>query len=265
MKNPTHVIYHGGCPDGFAAAYAVWKKLTNNCEYIPGFFGQPLPVLPSDARVLVLDFSFSRDAALALAGKVYEIKLLDHHVTAAENLQGIPWCEFDLEHSGAYLAWKYMHGEPVPELIKYVEDRDLWRFQLPYSREVAAALGSYKRDFVVWEGISQMGMDKLKLDGGVILRFQAQKVEEMVANARWMDFDGYRVPVANASVFFSEVGDRLCQIHPDVPFSIYYYDRADGKRQWGLRSPGRFDVSALAKDHGGGGHPGAAGFVTENK
>lgn len=261
MKNPTHVIFHGGCPDGFGAAWAVWKKLGNNCEYIPGFYGQQLPVLPPDARVLVLDFSFARDVALSLAGKVYEIKLLDHHITAANSLNDIPWCTFDMEHSGAYLAWDYIHGEPVPDFIKYIEDRDLWAFKLPYSREFSAALGSYKRDFIIWEGLAEMGMDKLKLDGGVILRFQAQKVEEMAANFRWMDFDGHRVPVANASVLFSEVGDKLCQQHPEAPFSVYYYDRQDGKRQWGLRSPGRFDVSTLAKAHGGGGHPGAAGYV----
>lgn len=261
MKNPTHVLYHGSCPDGFGAAWAVWRKLTTNCEYIPCVYGQPLPKLPSDARVLVLDYSFSREDALALADKVYEIKLLDHHQTAADALKGIPWCHFDMSHSGAYLAWEYIHGEPVPDFIKYIEDRDLWRFQLPYSREFSAALGSYPRVFTVWETLYEMGMDKMKLDGGPILRFQAQKVEEVCASAIWKNIGGCRIPVVNASVLFSEVVDRLCVLHPNAPFAAYYYDRQDGKRQWGLRSPGRFDVSAIAKNNGGGGHPGASGFV----
>lgn len=265
MKNPTHVLYHGNCPDGFGAAWSVWKKLTNNCTYIPCVFGQPLPKLPSDARVLVLDFSFKRDVAETLARKVYEVKLLDHHQTAADALKDLPWCEFDMSHSGAYLAWKYIHESEPPDFIKYIEDRDLWAFRLPYSREVAAALASYPRVFTVWEAIAEMGMDKLKLDGGTILRFQAQKVEEICEQAMWKDIGGYKVPVVNVSTLFSEVVDRLCVLHPNVPFSAYYYDRPDGKRQWGLRSPGRFDVSAIAKNKGGGGHPGAAGFVEDIK
>ena len=55
-------------------------------------------------------------------------------------------------------------------------------------------------------------------------------------------------------------------MYPDAPFAGYYFDRlADGKRQWGLRSRLSslfdFDVSAVAMQMGGGGHPGAAGWV----
>ena len=72
---------------------------------------------------------------------------------------------------------------------------------------------------------------------------------------------GYTVPIANATVFFSEVGDELCRRFPDAPFAAYYMDREDGLRQWGLRARGGFDTSAVAKKFGGGGHPGASGFT----
>lgn len=261
MKNPTHVLYHGGCPDGFGAAWAAWRTLKTSAKYIPCFFGQPLPELPMDARILILDFSYPKAQAVELASKVKEIFVLDHHQTAAEDLAGLPWAKFDMDHSGAYLAWVHFHGTPAPEFVLYLEDRDLWLFKMPYSREVAAALTSYPMDFVVWEGLSSMGMEKLKLDGGVILRYENQIVSVMASRAFWKEIGGHRVPVANAPILFSQVGDKLCQLHPEAPFAAYYYDRADGKRQWGLRSPGRFDVSAVAKTLGGGGHPGAAGFV----
>lgn len=263
VKEPTHVIYHGNCPDGYGAAWAAWKKLTTKAQYIPGHYGKPLPELPKDARVLMIDYSCPRAQALELKSKVAEFQILDHHKTAADALSDLEFTKFDLDHSGAYLSWVHFHGEPAPDFIKYIEDRDLWRFKLPYSREVAAAMGSYPMDFVVWEGIAECGMEKLKLDGGVILRFQKQKVEEMVARSFKMEIGGHLVPVANASILFSEVGDRLCMLNPDAPFSAYYYDRPDGKRQWGLRSPGRFDVSKIAVAMGGGGHPGASGFVED--
>lgn len=259
----THVIYHGGCPDGFGAAWAAWKALADRAVYIPGFFNQPLPELPRHAKVLIVDFSYPRKMAEQLAASVESVRILDHHQTAMDDLKGLSWATFDLEHSGAYLSWAHFFGTPVPEFVLYLEDRDLWRFQLPYSREVAAALGSYPMKFDVWEAIYGMGFEKLKLDGGVILRYQRMKIDEMTVRVAWRFFDGHKVPFVNATVMYSEVGDRLCQMFPDAPFAAYYYDRADGKRQWGLRSPGRVDVSEIAKRRGGGGHPGAAGFVED--
>lgn len=261
MKEPTHVVYHGHCPDGYGAAWAAWKALADRATYIPAMYDQPLPAFPRHAKVLFVDFCPSRGIALALAPSVEEVMVLDHHKTSAEAMEGVSWAHFDMDHSGAYLAWVHFHGEPAPDFVKYLEDRDLWRFKLPYSREIAAALGSYPMTFEVWSMIAEMGMEKLKLDGGVILRYQSKKIDEMCSRVAWKDFDGHKVPVVNATVLFSEVGDKLCQIYPDVPFSAYYYDRADGRRQWGLRSPGRFDVSEVARKRGGGGHPGAAGFT----
>lgn len=258
---PTHLIYHNNCPDGYGAAFAVWKKYTDTVEYIPCSYGWPVPKLPFEARVLIADFSFPKDVLLGMAQKVQELKLVDHHQSAYDMLKDVPFCEFDMSHSGAYLAWKFIHGTEPPDFIKYIEDRDLWKFDLPFSKEFSAGLGSYPRDFVVWETLAEMGMEKLKLDGGTILRAQGQKVNEIIEQAFWKDIGGHRVPVVNATVYFSEVGDKLCQMHPTAPFAAYFFDRADGKRQWGLRSPGRMDVSKIAKSLGGGGHPGAAGFT----
>jgi len=265
MKDYTHVIYHGGCPDGFGAAWAAWKTLADRAVYIPAVYDQALPELPRHAKVLFVDFCYPKDKMVDIASRVKSIQVLDHHQSSADGMKGIPWAHFDMEHSGAYLSWVHFFGEPAPDFVKYLEDRDLWRFDMPYSREIAAALGSYPMSFEVWEAIATMGMEKLKLDGGIILRYQARKIDEMTARVMWKDFDGHRVPVANASVLFSEVGDKLCNLYPDVPFAAYFFTRADGKIQWGLRSPGRFDVSEIAKRRGGGGHPGAAGFVEDKK
>jgi nanoRNase/pAp phosphatase (c-di-AMP/oligoRNAs hydrolase) len=41
---------------------------------------------------------------------------------------------------------------------------------------------------------------------------------------------------------------------------IWYYDAATGRANVSLRSIGDYDVSAIAKAFGGGGHKNAAGF-----
>ena len=86
-------------------------------------------------------------------------------------------------------------------------------------------------------------------------------VEMMADQATVRQVGGHTVPVVNATAYFSEVGEVLCMRFPDAPFTAYYFDRADGKRQWGLRSRGGFDVSEVAKTYGGGGHAAAAGFT----
>ncbi len=265
MTDYTHVLYHGACPDGFGAAWAAWKKFGNVPKYIPVQPGDPAPDLPVDADVLMVDVAYPKDIHLELKGKVKSLTVVDHHVTNLEGLGNLQNVHIDMSHSGATLAWMFLHpGKPIPELLLYVEDRDLWRFKLPDSREFSAALSSYEKKFDLWEILSTMGSDKLKHDGGPILRAEARMIEDILENAFMTKIDGHEVPVVCTSILRSQVGDRLCQIHPTVPFSAYFFVKKNPKNQmlrcWGLRSPGRFDVSVIAKKFGGGGHSGAAGF-----
>lgn len=260
----THVLYHSNCYDGFGAAWAAWLALGRNAEYLPVTHGDSPPDLPSDARVLIVDFSYPRDELLALRDSVGSLYVLDHHKTAEAALAGLDFAHFDMAHSGAYLSWRHFWPDAeVPAFVLLLEDRDLWRFELPGSREFNAALRSYPFDFETWADISEAGVDDLMAEGHVVLQHQDQMVEMMCEQAVWRDVGGEVVPVVNATLYFSEVGDALCRKFPGAAFAAYYLDRADGKRQWGMRSRNGFDVSEVAKMYGGGGHAAAAGFVTE--
>jgi hypothetical protein len=70
------------------------------------------------------------------------------------------------------------------------------------------------------------------------------------------------VPIVNApQVDISELVGFLCN---GETFAMGWWQRSDGKFSVSLRSRGDFDVSELAKAHGGGGHRNAAGFLTES-
>ncbi|GAB4280171.1 MAG: DHH family phosphoesterase [Oscillatoriaceae cyanobacterium] len=256
---PTYILYHGHCYDGFGAAWAAWKALGDNAQYIGVNYGEPQPEIPDNAAVFIVDFSYPRDVLLELKERSSSLLVLDHHKTAQEDLRELDFAVFDMQKSGAMLAWEFWHpGEPIPELISYIQDRDLWRFELPQSREVFVALTSYPMEFQVWDSLD---VGFLKTEGAPILRFQQQTVKNICRNAFYRDVGGYNIPVVNATAFFSDVAHELCCRYPEAAFTAYYYDRKDGKRQWGLRSEGDFDVSAVAKKLGGGGHRNAAGFV----
>lgn len=260
----THVVYHRNCPDGYTAAWVAWRRLGDAAQYIPAQYGDPVPDLHEGAHVLIVDFSYRRDVLETLAGKVASLTLLDHHKSAAEDLRDFPGAMFDLAHSGAYLAWKYFYPlEIPPSIVNYVEDRDLWKFEYAHSREVSAYLESFDYKFGLWDHAHDQIMiafPSVVAEGTAILRTKKRLVKKMAENHMFRHIGGYRVPIANASCYFSEVGEELCYLYPDAPFSAYYFDRSDGKRQWGLRSRGGFDVSAVAKALGGGGHAAAAGF-----
>lgn len=266
----TYVLYHAHCPDGFGAAWAAWTRLGDDARYFPVSFDEALPEMDEGSRVVIADFSYPKDVLLELASKMNEVVVLDHHRSAARNLSGLPSLEavergesalgvrFDMDKSGAVLAWEFFHPQKaVPLLLRYVEDKDLWRFQLDDSRAVSAALSSYPKRFELWQGLR---LDELKQEGKVLLRLLDRWVKRLVASAYWREVGGYRVPVVNTPMLGSDVGNRLCQTFPEAPFAACYSDHDERTRHWELRSIGEFDVSEVAQGLGGGGHRNASGF-----
>ena len=62
--------------------------------------------------------------------------MIDHHASAAKDLDG--WFNprfdsvFDMQKSGAMLAWDYFFpAQEAPEIVRYVQDRDIWTKALP--------------------------------------------------------------------------------------------------------------------------------------
>jgi len=272
MITPTCIIYHANCPDGFTAAWAAWKRYGDIPVYLSANYGDDLPGqeqlghdLDQADHILILDFSWPRARLEDLARRVGSVRVLDHHATAQEALRDLPWATFDMNRSGAGITWDDLHESPRPRLIDYIEDRDLWRFKLTGSREVSQWVRSWPFNFETWDRLQLrlwQDLDGVIDEGKSLLRFQDQQVAYMADRFRWAEIGGHRVPVANATCFFSEVGEELCHRHPEAPFAAYYMDRGDGKRQWGARSLG-FDCSVVAKALGGGGHPTAAGWVED--
>ena len=145
--NPL-VIYHGKCPDGFGAALAAWLYFEGQGEYLGVSHGkvttlEDLPALEGRA-VYILDFSFEASLMQGIDERAAKLVLLDHHQSAADKL-GRFQCRcgavhFDMSQSGAMLSWKFFFPEqPVPDLIRYVQDRDLWHWAFPESA-VSSAL-----------------------------------------------------------------------------------------------------------------------------
>lgn len=285
---PPYVIYHDPCPDGFGAAYSAWRYFGKHAVYVPAVHGQPLPTFEEGTDLYFVDYVPVRPLMLELAQKHREIVVIDHHIGAAKELGLAPYENgvclphiskhvsnveviFDNDHSGSFLTWTYFHGEAsMPELIRYIEDRDLWRNKLHRTQEISAALNTYPFSFEVWDAVMMepLAFNNLANEGKGILRYHNGKTEEFTRSARkamisvFGSMEFHTVPAVNAPYFFSsDLGNRLLSVYPDAPFSASYRDEKDGSRSWSLRSEdGRVDVQQVASALGGGGHRNASGF-----
>lgn len=279
-------IWHGNCQDGFGAAWAVRYALGDTVEFHPGVY-QDAPPDVTGRDVIMVDFSYKRPVIEDMARKARSILILDHHKSAKEELQHLyiapawnVWRElidnkylpmssavrcvvqFDMERSGAGMAWDYfVPDQPRLPLINHIEDRDLWRFKLPRTRAIAAALFSYPYDFETWDGLMQPNrLDLLNAEGAAIERKHHQDIDNLLPVVRReMTIGDTRMPVACLPITLaSDAGHRMASEAAGV--AACYWDTSDG-RVFSLRSTDTGpDVSAIAKQYGGGGHAHAAGF-----
>ena len=251
--SPDVVLYHAECMDGFGAAWALWKRFPQ-ARFIPVKHGFPQPEGIDEQHVVMVDFSYPREAILAMADRTASLQILDHHITAKSALADLPFAYFDMDRSGAVLAWEWAHAEPVPWLLQYVQDKDLWQWQLPHSRQISSALASYPFDFATWD---QFQFETLKIEGTGILRMENNLIDKLVQDSIMVSLSGYSVPAVHSPVLASQIGERLAAHHA---FGVIWHEK-DGRRYFSLRSQaGGISVSEIAAQYGGGGHTHAAGF-----
>jgi hypothetical protein len=250
---PNLILYHGDCADGFGAAWAIWKRYPN-ARYLPVKHGEPPPADLAGQHIVIVDFSYARPVLEEMARDAGSLVVLDHHITAETTLADLPYAYFDLKKSGAVLGWEWAHDEPAPWLLRYIQDKDLWHWALPNSREISAALASYPFEFELWDSFQQRELER---DGRAILRYENELVGKLASLAVPMQFEGVTVPAVHSPVLTSQIGERLSAHHP---FCLIWHDR-NGRRYYSMRSrEDGTDVGTIAASFGGGGHTHAAGF-----
>lgn len=262
-------LYHANCNDGSGAALAVWLKYGDiGHEYIPCQYGNPLPDGLENSDIIMVDFSAKKEQIRELARIADSILIIDHHITAKADLDDVDdgfGCRietiFNMDQSGAVLAWTYFHPlADIPKLFLYIQDRDLWKFEVPGSKEVHAALQLYPD----WRHWRELNDGDLITEGAAIKRYLHQQAEGIVKTPPQMwDITGDVVPVYNLQGFM--ISDTLhlsLETYPECQYAVAYFDLPD-KRVYSLRSRSGsdIDVSEIAKQHGGGGHKHSAGFT----
>ena len=273
-KPKTLVIYHAECADGFTSAWVVGLALaeTHDLEFLAQKHDTPLEVDTAVFdNVYIVDFSFSADVLTSMA-ESSQVIVIDHHVSAQRALSHLVdkadnslQVTFDMAKCGAMLTWEHFFPNvEAPNLVKYVQDRDLWAWELPKSKEVNTCIQMTEYDFSEWSALAKQlddDIDVIALFGAAALKFKDQQVDILAKKAYTTVVDGHTVPCVNSPLYQSEIGNVLCV---GQPFAAVWYMLPDGGVSVSLRSDkdcaDAVDVSAIAAAHGGGGHKNAAGF-----
>ena len=194
------VIYHADCTDGFGSAYSAWKLLGNRAEYYPCKHGQEPPDVKGK-NVVILDFSFSNTITKKMIEEANDLMVIDHHKSAVVELHDISNTIFDMSKSGATLAWDFFHpGKEAPKFIQYITDRDLWKWELPYSKEFSAAFDMVPFEFEEFEKFEDDSVfDDAVKRGSYILAYSKTVIKKVCDKASKRNYGDYDVMVVNSS------------------------------------------------------------------
>ncbi len=266
----TVCIYHANCLDGLGAA-AVVRRLHPDCALMPMQYTDPPPPSLLGAKVYMVDFGLPTDAMRAIRAQAEEFTWIDHHASALPVWKTIGFGHLDVAECGTSLTWKVLFPDrPAPPVIAYIRDKDLWRWELPDSRAIAAGL------WASFQGKPPDGI--LEADLVAMARLGAPIIEKIrirvVADAAQgipvpdpFGLKGRRALVVFTRRDLNEIADHILTpaasggLGYDLAI-MCYRKSANGRWVHSLRSVDA-DCGAIAAARGGGGHLQSACYLSD--
>ena len=232
-------------------------------------------------KIFITDISVNKEVADELNNISNKVVLLDHHKTALW-LNEYSYATVQTEDEtvgklcGTYLFYEYLkknHEEfndthALKLFVDYVRMYDTWEWKDKYNNIFPKRLNDLMYMDGFHEFIDKMiyrlgnnypifdDKDILKLDieQKNIDSYVVQKNKTLIVNDNL--FPGYTVGITFADKYISELGNELCELHPDLDFIVLInIDLLTVS----YRTVKDIDLSDIAKKYGGGGHPKASG------
>jgi oligoribonuclease NrnB/cAMP/cGMP phosphodiesterase (DHH superfamily) len=266
------VIYHHPCMDGFTSALIVWKLMGVSVEYCGRYYNSPKALPDYEGKnVLMLDLCLDTETMMDMIEKCKNFLIIDHHESALLKLKDVPDVNkiFDMNESGASLTWKYMFPTfEMPLLIRYVRDRDLYKFEMKNSRAFSARLKETDMKFGTYNCLFDNDNIIISImEGKKILRENNITIKNILKNSytntHIINGKETKVCYVETNELVSELGEALQIKHTDCDFAaVVCKNTRNNTTKFCLRSNNEnVNVRCVAELYsGGGGHPGASGF-----
>tara|TARA_B100000959_G_C14941653_1_gene608072 strand:- start:794 stop:1654 length:861 start_codon:yes stop_codon:yes gene_type:complete len=265
-------IYHKDCPDGITAAAVLLRKFPeielfslshsfNEDDLLP-----ILDVVIPGSEVYFVDCALGVEKFLS---KDINVFVIDHHMGLKDSLDKLAnkheslTYVFDNDKSGASLAWSYFFpDEELPEVIKHVEDVDLWRLQYGDDTKYVSNYLSVNINTPeqMLDFIETGDIEKIKEKGKIMSDYSDVQIDRFFDNAEkiQLKIGEYIVPAYNIPMMYkSGLGNKLSEKEDKA---VALFAITGDKVKVSFRSKDKHSPSSmeLAKNLGGGGHRNAA-------
>lgn len=284
-------IYHSRDLDGWMSG-AIVKLKYPDIELLGWDYGQPIPNLAAHDKVIMCDISFPLANMDLIASGVSNIRndfiWIDHHISAIKE------CSFEVD--GKYMAgyggirdtkfaaceltWRYFFpDEKMPELVRLLgrydcfghkgtnEEKKVLEFQYG-ARQLIADVDNAHAVLLACRffegGISKNNpcVDILNA-GKAIYKYLCTEAQQIYKRKFDVVFSGYYKFACVNQERFNPINFGI-DYHKDGydGFACFHYQ--NGQWVYSLYNDnGEVDCSYIAKERGGGGHKGAAGFRSD--
>lgn len=250
-------------------------------------------------KVFITDLSVSSENANLLNDTFKNsgyVKLIDHH-RSARYLNKYSWCTVNeffggRKTCGAELFWNYIKEiskfssvgidniniKVADEFIEYVRLYDTWDWvsagdKGTFSKNMNTIFDLYSISKFI-KIIKRRLTNKESENVELIDRFERRlidiednrKREYILRKSKTMrriEFMNHTVGIVFAENYISELGNCLCKMNEDIDFVLLI--NTDIKVISLRTVKDDIDLSVIAKENGGGGHPKSAGFVYDEK
>lgn len=306
MNYSQYIIYHSPCPDGAVAAWWYVKSLHPDIQHdlinykrssrervnsVALYPSHPAKI-PEDietfrnSKLVFIDMCWNEEMMRKLLEVTSDILIYDHHITTQRIVANIP--EFNNSQNviieqtrsaaGIMLDRVKWYNNETPSLMaqqicRYVEDKDIWKWELENSEYVNTALDIENICYDIYhvDRCAKYGnLNDLVASGKMYIKYRDYQIDRIIRNAeiRHIAIDDklYTVSVVNSSILQSEIGGKILngsneKIEPDF---VFIWHSNGGISYVSLRGKDpNIDLSVIAaKIKGvlyGGGHPRASG------
>lgn len=252
-------------------------------------YGEEFPwdLVDDETWVIMADFSLQPwSEMIKLIEKCGFLTWIDHHKSADENYlaweernqyRDKTWVSIDTSKAACELCWEYCWRDedemPVPKAVKLVGAWDIWKWQnIEGAREFVSGLALEETDPSTKEG-REFWTDFLSNSS-----VANEKVERVIKGGKTLQQYHSKTSAAKAKkgAFVTELhGLRALAMNTASSGSAQFESVWDPEKhdlmmpfrwkggQWTVSlytEKPEIDLSAIAKEHGGGGHRGAGGF-----
>ena len=294
------IFAHSHCTDGLVAAsimkYSLQMKHNVEPEVIFVSYGKEQEAISkanidSETTVYCVDFAFNKETTLALCKLAEKVTVLDHHKTAHENLHDLKthynfYFIYDVNKSGAsivrdyckqhldlYSRINFKQKEILNKVVNMVEDRDLWLFRLPMTKEFAEYVFAYMQPNDIdkmTEILFKYKFDNLKeicQMGETIMHYKDNIIEKKLKSyvPVYFHVDNTKLLIINETQpdLVSQLGNELCKKY-NVPVCLYNISGSNGSNELSVslsfRSMEHLEpVDVVARLFSGGGHKNSSG------